>query len=263
MGWGLLLPLVGCASTDPASAELDAIAHWFWTDPEGRADAELAAAAEVLHGALDADALGTPLTGTLTDLTEDELPWSILADPQDPARARGMFVADVLPCTLAQAEALTLDPDQAALYPETWNTFTRTWLTDLAAFQTHAAATVVWEDDLTRSLLGATFEARFEGRLRQAEAVEGAPFGPLLVERHVLVEPAVVLDPDASWPQDYEVEVRYERAPGELVHALFLWREIHFGAHIGTADDVVVARVLDTLLHRDERTAALCEGERP
>ena len=122
---GMLLALTACGHVEPAPEDLDQLAHWFWSAYETNDDVELAVAVARFDG-LTAD-LAEPLRGSLTDLTAEEQATVAVDAPQDPAAAAGMYVVDLLACTLDEVERLIYDPDQDQLHPGVYERYDRVY----------------------------------------------------------------------------------------------------------------------------------------
>lgn len=254
----VLALLTACGPVAWAPADLDGLAHWLWFQYETADDVELAVAVERLHGVLDPAALEGPQVGRLTDLTPEEQATVVIDPPQDPAAATGMYVLDVLPCTLDQAEALLTESDQGRRYADVYDAYARTYTSDLASFEAGDAPFVTWEATVSAAVLGNDYVAEVDAGLRRSPAQAAAPFGPILLSRAHLPRPASFEDPGAAFNQDHQLEVYYEQSPGSLVHGWFLWREIDAGWGLDTDNENIVALMLSKLAEWDNRTAEIC-----
>lgn len=257
----MLLLLAACGHVEPAPEDLDGLAHWMWEKYATSSDEELAVAV----GNLDA-AIGTltePRTGGLSDLTASEQGTVTLAEPQDPADATGMFVLDTLPCTLDQADRIAYDLDQDVLYEDVYDSYHREYTSDLDAYTTRQDPFLSWHSTIGATVLGNSYVEEVEGGLRWSEPVPAAPLGPFLLARAFLAEPAVFENDAASFRQDYQLELFYERDAGSVIHAWFLWREMDYGAGLDTNNEDIVALMLNKLEEWDEHTAAICDDGGP
>ena len=70
------------------------------------------------------------------------------------------------------------------------------------------------------------------------------------------------MDSDWTFEQDYQIELFWERAPGELVHAYGIWREMNVGG-LSAEDEGFVNVTLNNMVDWDEQTVALCAEGRP
>ena len=252
----MLLALAACGSVDPAPEELDQLAHWFWSGYDTADDVELAVAVARLDG-LTPD-LAEPLRGSLTDLSVAEQATVALDHPADPAAAAGMVVVDRLACTLDQVERLAYAPDQDQLHEGVYESYDRVFTSDFDAYAARATPTLTWDAAIGANVLGNAYVADTRGGLRWSPEDPAAPFGPLLAARAFLSTPATFESDAASFDQDYEVEVFYERTPGSVVHAWFVWRQMVYGGGLDTDDADVVAGILSKLVEWDQATAEAC-----
>ena len=74
------------------------------------------------------------------------------------------------------------------------------------------------------------------------------------------MEPATFTSPDSSaqFDQDYQIDLYYERSPGELVHMFAVWRRMSFNTR-STDDDFFVSTALSSFIDWDVRMAELCQ----
>lgn len=101
--------------------------------------------------------------------------------------------------------------------------------------------------------------------MRYLPEIDGelSPYGPVLFGRTFMPEPAEFEGDSKSLDQDYQLEVYYERASGEILHAYGLWREADFGV-AGTMETEGIQRLLlNNLRSWDDETEKLCEEGRP
>lgn len=257
---GLLL--LGCTATKPVPQDLDGLAHWFWQNYEAGSDEEVAAATVALHAAVGGDTLDGATTGSLTDLDAAEVALVDLRWTPDPAAARGVVLINPVPCSLAALEPILYDLEQDALYPGTYDAYTRVYTSDFDAYVAREVPHLSWRSDITATILGATYTEEVLGGLRWSPAVEGVSgaWGPVLMGRAYIPEPAVFESDGKSFDQDYQLEVWWERAPGEVVHFYAVWRQGDYGAGLTSDSDAVAGLLLDGLEDWDRDTAALCGG---
>lgn len=282
----LLLLLVACKHPDPAPADLDGLAHYFWQKyDEGTAE-ELSEALVNLDAAIadaSVDALGSaeayleePFHLTVSDLTKEEQELVLPGDARDPAGARGFIVMNPLPCTVPQVERFVYSEDQLELYPEAYTAYTREFITDLDAYVAWEADRLAWHTDLTATTAGFTYRELLDGGIRRVEELdaERSPWGWFTINRTWLTEPACFFDPDrpedgcasddpsssAHFTQDHQLEIHYQRTPDLVVHVYLIWREAeYFG--IDQESDWLMNQQIDGLLDWDDDTAALCAAD--
>ncbi len=257
----LLGSTTGCAPLDPAPEDLDGLVHYVWGHYADGADGELAGAAVNAHAAVDGDGLTEPLDGTITDLDRAALDAVGMPASADPAAPVGLYRVGLLPCTLDQVERSVVSDELAALYPDLIDACERSYLSDREAYLSREAATLDWESQVEDSLAGTGYTKRVLGGVRRVPAVDDelSPWGPVLVTRAWLPEPAVFEGDDYYWDQDYQVDLYIEQSPGQVLHLLALWRSVGMGA-ITSENEFMQTMILKARADWDERTAELCEG---
>jgi hypothetical protein len=60
-----------------------------------------------------------------------------------------------------------------------------------------------------------------------------------------------------SLPQDYQIDLFYERAPGEVIHMFAVWRQMNVGT-LSTNDDILVNIMLANFVEWDQEFSKLC-----
>lgn len=261
----LVLPLLACAPpTLPAPADFDGNLRWFWAESKDAKDADVIDAAVRLQVAAKADTLSAdkPGRGFVTRLSADELKVVGLEATVDPAKARGFFITNVFPCTLDKLETIVSALDQKSQYPEAYDEYSRSYTSDADAYRARSTPTLTWDVTLTAKLVTAPYTSALKGGLRRVSPVMGKPaFGPLLIARTWLPAPATFKNPDpsTSFEQDYQIEVYWERAPGEVFHAYGMWRDLRLGLGFTTEDNGVANTVMTGLIDWDKKTAELCK----
>jgi hypothetical protein len=75
----------------------------------------------------------------------------------------------------------------------------------------------------------------------------------------VMTAPAVNVKEDHSYPQDWRVEVYYERSNGNIVHLAAMWREATFGS-LDQEDELVQNTLFKGLEDWDKDSTSACEG---
>ncbi|MBN2361221.1 MAG: hypothetical protein JXR83_17330 [Deltaproteobacteria bacterium] len=262
---GVLLLTPAClfgSPTEPAPDDLDGLARWLWVNFLAADAATMADASSKLHVAADFDGISEPRRGLLDDLASDDLAAVEMAD-RDPRPAQGMYLINLLGCTLPQLEAVLLDPDQAAIQPQIYQVYQRTYLTDVEAFDQRTASVVSWEYYYeAQPMPAARYGAHPRADLRHVGASPGVdlPHGPLLVQRIWLPQPAEYFDTDANvFDLDFQIAVYYEAAPGQVAKFYPFWRHIAFTA-IGasTDDNWMIDAVLDGEVEWDRRLVEAC-----
>lgn len=258
-----LLPalVLSCAPPPPpAPAGLAENLRWTWLHAADGSDAQLLEGLEALSAAAKADTRSAPLKGQLPlRLERADVEAAVGMSPEvDPAGARGLLLLNPLRCTLAAAAPLLASADQAALHPGLYDAYAR-------SFRDGARPEAFAEGREDRLSWTAEWEAHFPpsdgyranqpGELRRVG-------GRLLLRRTWLSAPARFGEGSGSrFPQDYQVDLYWERAPGELFHALGAWRELRVGSiGLTTEDDAVFSPMLDRLVELDAELEHACDG---
>jgi hypothetical protein len=260
----LAASLTACGpQAEPAPDDLDGNLRWFWAKSDDAKDAEAVEAALKLETAGKAATLTAdkPGRGFISRLTADELA-VVGKQDVDPSKARGFFITNVFPCTLDKLEPILATLDQKTQYPEAYDAYARTYTSDADAFQARTASKLTWDVTLTAKLVTAPYTSNLKGGLRRITPASGAtPFGPFLIARTWLTAPAMFKNPDPStgFEQDYQIEVYWERAPGEMFHAYAMWRDLRLGLGFTTEDNGLANTIMTGLVDWDKRTAELCK----
>jgi hypothetical protein len=253
-----------------ASSGIDALAHTYWSKYDTLTDEE------VLAGVRDLDAQVTtlerqkkmPLKVKVTALEAQEIAGLALPPGKDPARGQGMLVITVIPCTLLDVEKIVTGTDFQRNFPDIYNSYVRSYASSLDDYYARRASKVAWSTTYESTLLGDSFRATVPGEARwipqaaSAGASSGAtavaPRGPALIDRALLPEPATFLSATSkSFTQDYQVDVYYERAAGQVVHLFADWREMNAGT-FSTNDEAFITISLSNFVDFDTRLAKLC-----
>jgi hypothetical protein len=249
----------GCEQLDPAPEDLDGLFHYFWSLHDDGVHEELASGVANADLALAGVDLAEEIDGTLSDLDGDEAALVGMAGDVDPTEAQGLYLVDLLPCTLDQVESITLDEDLGALFADEYALIEREVTSDLASYldrtTDRATWTTLYEDDLG----GADYERSHEGGIRRVPDLgEGlSPLGEALLTREWLLSPADFGGGETFWDQDYQVDVYYERAEGEVVHLMGLWRLVGMG-EITSENEFMQTMILRSRSNWDERMAEIC-----
>ncbi|MBI1944798.1 MAG: hypothetical protein HYS27_03830 [Deltaproteobacteria bacterium] len=258
----MLFAAAGCVAPQPAPADLDGLARFAFARwlPEGEdpaiSDAELADALGKIHDVLGGDTLAEPQKGTLGNLTQTELDAVALSD-RDPAKPQGIYLANVIHCTLEQIDALTLEPDQLSLYTEAYAAYAREMIEGTPESHPRWLTTYTSAE---HALMANQFTATVQSGMRRVPDLgpEASPAGPGLVLRVYLPEPAVFENEGAEFTDDYQVETLTERAPGELVHFYGIWRYMRYGVIADSYDALMIDQTLQALVDWDLKTDELC-----
>lgn len=250
-----LVALAGCG-VDPAPAGIDDLSRWLWLNYEAATDEDMAGAAVKLHAEMKDMPADDDDRGDLTRLSKADLELVGL-EGNDPAKARGLFVATVIPCPLAKVEPLIYALNQDELHPDSYDAYKRTYTSDLGAYQSRAEPFLTWETEITATPVTVAYSEKLRGGVRW---VPESPHGPVLLSRTWLPSPATFPgeDPeDYFFRQDYQIEMYYERAPGETVHLFAVWREMKYGS-FDTEGGSLANIQMDGFVDWDEAIAERC-----
>lgn len=260
----LVAILAGCKHVDPAPSDVDGLARWFWDNYDQAEDADVAAAMVNVHAAIDADALVDPIDGTVSDLTVDDITGVEIADGTDPTAAAGMFLTDMIPCSLAEIEGIATALNQDQLYVGVYDAYTREYTTDSAAYFDRQTPTVAWAVEIDSKLLGTNYHESLLGGARYVAdlGADVTPNGPILVTRTWMPSPAVFESGNKSFDQDYQIEIYDERAPGETIHLYALWRKLDMTSGLDQDNTTVQRTILNNLVDWDAGTAQICADAR-
>jgi hypothetical protein len=262
----LFAGLTGCGHVDAAPMTVDGLIHYFWDHYSTGSDEEIAMGVRSLHTNGHADKLGDAQGGSFSHPTADELGIVGLQD-HDPKKARGMYVFDVIHCSLDQVEKIVAALDQDKLYTGVYDSYDRKYTSDFDTYMSRKSPTLTWDVDIAATILGAHYTESLHGGLRRVEPIDtmATPFGPTLMARAYMPSPAQFPGSGKTWNQDYQIEVYYERAMGETVHLYGIWRQMDLGTflNLNTDNDEVVSTIVGHLVDWDNQTVALCKAGKP
>jgi len=245
-----------------APAELDELIHFFFTSVDTADGSTVGAGAGNLEGWYDThDSVEEGLSsGQVSDLQTEEIAdlEHLLWEP-DPTVAVGVYTLQVVNCSYDQMLEVFLDPDQMALFPDTYEGYDRTWDSDDACFEDgscdqldyHATNTTTLAMDIPMTYVMHTRLKRF-----LYEDADGADAQVLLV-RNVMPEPAVEDVDAAGYEQSYHIEAHVPWTSTSTLHLYALW---NYGYIEDIEPDVPFwpEQYLDGLLVLDERLNEIC-----
>ncbi len=216
----LLVSLAGCAADDAPEAITNAT-FWLWRNYDTGTDERLADAIVALNGSVTAVTADEPMKVLMGNLNSADVKL-VGRTGVDASKAVGMLVVTEFACKMAQIEKIHTASEQAALHPDAYKSYVRTFVSSRDEFLAGKRNFLDWTTELTskyatESLAGS---ARHVPDLGKAKS----PFGAALVSRTYLTKAAT----GTEWPQDYQIEAYYERTPGRMVHMFAVWREATF-----------------------------------
>jgi len=255
------MTLTGCKKVEPAPEDLDSLMQWFWANYDEEDPGVLIDGVDNLHVAIGGASFDELEDGSLSSLPADAADGLDISPAPDVAEARGFYLLNTFPCTLETLETILYDLDQGSMYDDAYTTYKRSYITDFDAYTGRQEDQLGWEVELTGDLLGSDFTEWLQGGLRY---LPDTGQGPALMARTFMTQPTAFEEGSSkAFDQDYQLEVFYERAPGEIMHAYALWRTMDMGGGISMEDDAAVRIVLNNLADWDDRTAELCAAGAP
>lgn len=268
-----LLGVAACHSTKPAPEDLDGLAHWYWQHFDGvspvdqtegtdadaiAAQVNLDAALAIALGSIEA---GKTSSGSVTDLSDTEQAIVVVDPPRDVALAAGIYIADVVGCSLDQIERITIDLDQDELYPGSYDSYERTYTSDVDAYLARDTPYLTWESNIDATVLGASYHEDVVGGARYVfddGSVEGGR-GDIFISRVTLTAPAEYEEGSGkSFDQDYQLDIYYPLSDSEVVHFYPLWRQYDYGTGLDQDSSAAQGVMMGGLFDYDDDNAALC-----
>jgi hypothetical protein len=260
----ILLPVLGCKNVEPAPENLDELAHYYWDHYDDGDDEALAGGILNLHAAIDGASRDDVTDGSISNLSLDQLAL-VGMEHEDPSDAYGVYIANLIEgCTLEEIEFLTYAANQDELHSGTYVSYDREYDVDLDTYLAREVDILTWLTTYEVSGFASDYTAQLNGWLRYVPATdpETSPYGPMLLSRAVLNEPAFFSGSDErALFQDYQLEIYYERAPGEILHFYVIWRDMVPLANQDFSSESTQRLVLDGLAEWDEDAEAYCAGE--
>lgn len=259
--WLLAPLLVGCGHVDPAPADLDGLARWYWTEYDDASEEDVLTATANVWEAVAGDALtNVAIDGSLTDLSVDDVAHVELAEGTDPTLAAGVFFARSLACPIDKVETIVTALNQDELYEGVYDDYNRAYTTDDAAYFARETDRIAWQADIVGKLLGTDYTESLLGGARHVSAVGDEPFGDVLVARTWIPEPAVLDSNSRSFDQDYQMEMYAGRGAEESVHFYAIWRQTSMGSGLDQDNEAVMRIILNNLADWDDGTEEICAG---
>lgn len=255
----LTLTATGCRKIEEAPKQLDALLHYLWVEFDAGDPDVLAEGVRNLDAAIGAAKLEDSEDGTVSSLTPDEAALVGVTD-RDPRDAKGVYLNKRFACDRPDLEAILVHADQAAIYTGVYDAYSRDFEGDPQQFLDGGVDELNWTLEYTASILGSTYVARSTARLIRLPDLgpEASPWGPVVIARTYMPHPATFETENKSMDQDYQLELYWERDPGEIVHVYGLWRQADFGSGF-TSDDTAVQRILlNNLADWDDTTEETC-----
>jgi len=231
--WLLVWALAGCGSSEEeellmAPGELDELIHLFFGSvDQGDAGLVVAAGDNLVSWFETDDAVTDGLaTGQVSDLTDEEIAEleHLLWEP-DPEDAIGVYTLQVVGCSLEQMVDVYIEPDQMALFPDTYVGYDRTFDSDPACFDDGSCDQLDYHSTNTTTLaLDIPMTYEMYTRLKRYRGGPASGVGDeVLLARNVMPEPAVEDVDDAGYEQSYHIEAHVPWGGGRTLHLYALW----------------------------------------
>lgn len=254
------LPLLaGCGHVDPAPADLDGLARWSWASYDDASGDEVLTATANLWDALNGSTIGPDaIDGAVGDLTIDDVRDIELVPGTDPSLAAGVFFARSIACPIDKIETIVTALDQGELYEGVYDSYTRSYTTDDAAYFARETDRIGWTVDIASRFLGTDYTETLRGGARFVPATADSPHGDVLVSRNWMPKPAVLDSNSRTLDQDYEIEVYAGRGAAETVHFFAIWRQTSMGSGVDQDDEAVMRLILNNLAAWDDGTEQIC-----
>jgi hypothetical protein len=255
----MIVYLLACNSIEMAPKDIDGLAHYFWQNVELEAEA-LGLGSASLYDALNGKTIEDPINGLISKLNQEELEL-VDKEDEDASKATGVFFGNLVNCSLKDIEPGVYAPNQDVLHPDTYASYDREYTSDKDAYEAGEVDTLTWYTTYEVEGLGANYTANLHGFIRYVDYIddESTPYGPIVISRGVLDQPAFFSESDERGLfQDYQMEVYFERSPGETVHFYTLWREMVYAGSADFSSETVQKFVLDGMLDWDEDTEERC-----
>ena len=270
----LTLPaLLACKKVEDIPQDLDGVMHYLWQELDTGEEPALAAGVQNLHTALGGDALEEATDGSISRLSADEVEPLGITD-RDPADAAGIFMGNVIHCSLSTVAEIVTWPDQAALYEGVYESYTRSYDGDIDAFLAGETDVLTWQVDYESKVLGSTYTGHTLATMRRVSAAaavdeglleDGAPaYEQAYLARFYAPEPAQFEEgSEKTFEQDYQFEIYWDRGQAETMHAYAMWRQANWGAGFTSEDEDVQRLLLNGMANWDRDTDRICEEGGP
>lgn len=247
-----LLPLLLLAACKIIEPEETSTLSWIWSNLDTASNDDLASAVTALGSTLELSDEG-PVLATTSRLTAAQV--VPLGVTRDPSLAASFVLANRIHCDPATVAEIFTHPDQAALYPEVYQTYARTDAGERGAWLAGQVETLEGSIDYSSSILGSAYQSHAETRLRRLP-VDGPD---VYLVRSFAPEPAVFAGDDSmSIEQDYQLEVYWSEDGETTLHVSGLWRQADWGRGVTSESALVQRYLLDSMVRLDEETERIC-----
>ena len=254
----LLAASFGCADPNsaPAPPTLDEFLHSAWALYAAEELDGIATQTEAVKPTLDSAEF--PMSGTFTDLDDDEVGLVELEWDADPAKATGFYLVDTLDCSVDELEDALTNPHQEEVYPDNYTAYNREFTSDIDAF--HAADTDIAEWETTYSVaipLYGNYSTFVHGGAFRIEVDGDASFAT----RTWAPNPATSDTEGLALDQDYQVEVYYP-GDGGMIHLYAMWRQFQINDDTTQDNDALHNLILSGMKGYFDDTSTYCASLR-
>lgn len=239
-----LLPFVLLAAcVEPAPKSEDALLHYLWE----HFDASPTVVTDAItqwHTIARGDEVGD-------DYSTNGV--SALATAKD---VSGFYYFGTIDCTVEQMERIFYARDQADIYRETYDAFSREYTSDFDAYVDQRVDRLSWQSTFTDTIMNARYQTELHAILRSVPHGDGR----MLIARTHQPAPARFEAPTAiEIAQDFHLDVFYPRADGKLMHLFLMWGQIRLG-EIDNVSDFLVGTLLKNMDGWDGVASDMCKN---
>ena len=196
---------------EPAPEDLDGLIHYFW-DNFNEESQIIQQGVVNIHDVLDGDTLSEVMDGSVSNLTQQQTEL-VGKESSDVDRLSGVFFTNVINCPLESVEKNIYALNQPELHPDSYDEYNRIYTSNLESYEAREEDLISWETNYAVSGFGYAYDAMVYGDLRYVSLQNESIFGPVLISRSILSEPAFFDEDstDRGMFQDFQLEIFYER----------------------------------------------------
>ena len=256
-----LIVFFSCKGVEPAPEDLDSLHLYMWRhfdDEDGQA---LQAGIESLHQLMDVDNFEQLIDGSTSNLEQTDLD-AVGKSDQDAARLSGVFFVNTVACSVGGIEPNVYALDQDVLHPDTYDSYTRSYTSDLNSYLAREEAILSWDTTYDISGFGYNYTANLGSSLRFVPQGNDG-FADMIVSRTILKEPAYFDEgsTERGLFQDFQMEIYYQLENGHSFHLYSIWREMILFGDVSFESESAQRLVLDGLSDWDRDMEENCADE--
>ena len=255
----LWIILLACKGVEPAPEDLDALGLYFWRHFSDEDPSPLQRGISSLHTTLDIDNLETLLDGSIGSLEQSDLD-ALDRSHQDASLLSGVFFINKINCSISGIEPNVYALEQDVLHPETYDSYTRSYTSDLESYRSRETDFLSWETTYDISGFGYDYTADLASSLRYVPQHTDDDFADMLISRTVLKAPAYFDEgsTERGLFQDFQMDIYYQLPSGESLHFYVIWREMILFGELSFASESAQRLVLDGLSDWDDDMEENC-----